>query len=165
MTNFEDVESRVKKALENFLESESYLLKNDVNERSITHKFAEYLKQQFTDLDVDVDCEYNKRYKNGQLITKFYEENREDIKPNDTHAHTIYPDIIIHNRDDKENNLLIIEAKKDSNPDSGSDKDDKKLKFYLEQFQYEFGLFIKFNVNKRYRDPPTGVWYPSGKKF
>jgi hypothetical protein len=40
------------------LSQDAHLLKNDVNERSITHKLAEYIQQ--VTPDWNVDCEYNK---------------------------------------------------------------------------------------------------------
>ena len=49
---------KVKNAYLQFLKNDGYLLENDVNERSITHKFAVYLENEFSEWDVD--CEYNR---------------------------------------------------------------------------------------------------------
>lgn len=43
--------------MKSFYEKERYLLENNANERSLTHKLAEYLNLEFQDFDVD--CEYN----------------------------------------------------------------------------------------------------------
>ena len=52
-----DIERSVKTALNKLFERDAELLQNDVNERSITHKFAEYLESEFPGWDVD--WEYN----------------------------------------------------------------------------------------------------------
>jgi hypothetical protein len=157
MRKFEDVERGVKRALDNFLVSESYLLEYDVNERSITHKFAEHLKFEF--LDLDVDCEYNKRNKGGNIVPKRLVQGIENVRSDNEHGKTVYPDIIIHNRKNIENNLLIIEAKKESNPEAKNNKDEEKIKAYLEEYHYKFGLFIEFYVKTNYQKHPTCQWY------
>ena len=45
-------------ALSELIERDSFLFEADANERSITHKLAEYLQAQFQDWNVD--CEYNR---------------------------------------------------------------------------------------------------------
>ncbi len=47
----------VHRALDHLLESDHYLLANNLSERSITHKLAEHLQDLFTEWDVD--CEFN----------------------------------------------------------------------------------------------------------
>jgi hypothetical protein len=42
-----DVEARLKKAEEKLRKADRFLLENDVNERSITHKLAQYLQKPF----------------------------------------------------------------------------------------------------------------------
>ncbi|MEQ8191441.1 MAG: hypothetical protein ABRQ39_25980 [Candidatus Eremiobacterota bacterium] len=58
------VENIVIEASKKLLQSDSYLLKYDINEPSITHKLAEYLQQELRKYnefnDYHVDCEYNK---------------------------------------------------------------------------------------------------------
>src|SRR4030042_3754738 len=53
----EEIEYKIKIALGILFKNDSFLLEKDVNERSISHKLAEYLQEQFP--DYDVDCEYN----------------------------------------------------------------------------------------------------------
>ena len=84
------------------------LLKSDVNERSITHKLAIYLQENFPNFDVD--CEYNR----DGLDPKMLNLPVSNILDNDTEAKTVFPDIIIHERGTK-NNILVIEVKKSSN--------------------------------------------------
>jgi hypothetical protein len=61
---FKKVERKVKCSINKLMEFDDFLLEKDVNERSITHKLAEYMQQEFKDWDVD--CEYN-RMINGDL--------------------------------------------------------------------------------------------------
>ncbi len=49
---------KVNNSIQCFLDEDRYLLENNINERSITHKLAEHLQTEFR--DYHVDCEYNK---------------------------------------------------------------------------------------------------------
>jgi hypothetical protein len=54
----EQILNKVNAAVHSFLNADSYLLVNDIRERSITHKLAEHLQMVFR--NHSVDCEYNK---------------------------------------------------------------------------------------------------------
>lgn len=56
--NLKETLEKFNKALYEFCDKENYLLENNLSERCIAHKLAEYLKEEFG--GVDVDCEYNK---------------------------------------------------------------------------------------------------------
>ena len=55
--SLEEIKDKLEKSLETLYEKERYLLEKSANERSLTHKLAEYLKLEFP--NYDVDCEYN----------------------------------------------------------------------------------------------------------
>jgi hypothetical protein len=55
-----DVKAKLEAAIISLLEEDHYLIQNNVSERAITHKLAEYLQKEFP--EYKVDCEYN-RYK------------------------------------------------------------------------------------------------------
>lgn len=143
----EQIKEKVDTAVNLFLKRDFFLIKNDVNERSISHKLAEYLQQQFPKFSVD--CEYNRmedRNMDPKFITKQLNFDIEDLNSNDTTAKTVYPDIIIHCRGTS-NNLLVVEVKKRINR-STKNFDFKKLKAFTEKFlRYKFGLYIEFNTN------------------
>ena len=86
-----------------------YLLENDLHERTITHKLAEYLQPLFPGWNVD--CEYNR---DG------HEPKRVRLRPipeqGGDEGSNVFPDIIVHRRGDNDHNLLIIEAKKSRHP-------------------------------------------------
>ena len=139
-----EVKKKVEIALGMLLKNDSFLLEHDVNERSISHKLAEYLQQLFP--DYNVDCEYNKR---GEDIPKTIQKYWEKLK-NDNPL--VYPDIIVHRRS-TDDNLLIIEAKNSSNGSRKErDYDLIKLKAYLskgDKYLYKVAAFIEYPVGNR----------------
>jgi hypothetical protein len=129
-----EIKRRVGVALGMLMKNDSSLLKLRVNERAIAHKLAEYLQMQFPDWNVD--CEYNKM---GDLPKEL-----DDIAGCDEHKRNnrIYPDIIVHLRN-QERNLLVIELKKEG---LNSDCDIKKLELLTAangEYCYSLGLFIQ----------------------
>ena len=152
--DIDGIKEKVEYCLQILREKDKNLLDIDVNERTITHKLAEYLQNQFP--SYDVDCEYN-RYekdtkrirsiKNRSLdISKFKKYQIEKLIWEDKNALTIYPDIIIHKRKSPHNNLLVIEVKKSSNT-IGEDFDIEKIKELMEPpYKYKFGLFLRIGL-------------------
>ena len=138
-----DVETRIIHAREKLRKKDQFLLEKDVNERSITHNLAQYLEEEFSGWDVD--CEYNRVGK--ELMTKRLELRPEQFWTDDTHAQTVYPDIIVHQRGKEDENLLVIEAKKKSNP-SGIDRDESKLKAFAGQLGYEYCALVTFDLDQ-----------------
>ena len=124
------------------LKRDRVLLELDANERSLTHKLAEYLQGEFPDWDVD--CEYNRDGDTPKRLSV------QTISTNDTDAHTVFPDIIIHYRNTKKN-LVVIEAKKKSRTADGS-ADKKKLKAYMTEHHYQFAFAIVFPVGPKVSD-------------
>ncbi len=156
-----EVKEKVEIALGMLSKNDVFLLEYDVNERSISHKLAEYLQQLFP--DYHVDCEYNwqvdnfneKSHNKELLFTKeeeklFYPRTKEEqIK--DKNAHSVFPDIIIHKRGDNLGNLLIIEIKKSSNSERlAIDHDRVKLEKYKEKFGYTYTLFLIIPVGTNF---------------
>lgn len=112
---FKEVQEKIFKAYELLISKDSYLFVVDANERSLTHKFAEYLQEKFKEWNVD--CEYNRDGIDKKELQSF----KKNISSDDTDAVTVYPDIIIHHRGTKDN-LVVIEAKKTSSTDKDNDK-------------------------------------------
>jgi len=142
-------------AIRKLLEEDSDLMRNDVNERSITHKLAEYLQARLAiyvpeEESFKVDCEYNRK---GDLPKRLIGLITQ-IQSDDTKGETVYPDIIIHKRGEGQgNNLLVIEAKKFSNCNQQSKKRDiEKLLEYKEQLGYKYAYFIEFSNSGRVSD-------------
>ena len=141
-----EIRRKVQSAIDKFKQRDSVLLEIDVNERTMTHKLAEYLQQEFQRWNVD--CEYNRNLKGLKTLpppaNNFVERNFWE----DTDAKTVYPDIIVHKRKSDEN-LLVIEAKKSSSGDKGH-WDKAKLRTFKEApYKYRMAFFVSFCVGER----------------
>lgn len=140
-----DVKQRVIAAVVALYRYDYELLDKNANERSITHKLAEHLQQEFAYWHVD--CEYNRQGSNIKRLLDLFNEINEQIRPDDTNVRTVYPDIIIHRRGTQQN-LIVIEVKKKNDNkkqnDSQIGKDKQKLKLFVEDsgYKYEHGLFL-----------------------
>ena len=124
----------VEEILDQFRQGEEYLLEKNLNERTVSHKFAEYLQRRFPGWDVDV--EYNK--------------NKDGIKRMRLKGKLcrVFPDIIIHRRGSQDN-LLIIEIKKNAS-ESLRNKEIDRINKFKRQIGYSYGLFINFKTGKNF---------------
>ena len=121
-----------------------------------------------------MDCEYNgyvlgdndKKYirilRNRIIELKKLRETDED---QEILKRYVYPDIIVHKRG-KDDNLLIIEIKKDSNSDIEFDRE-KLARYtsteYENSLNYKFGALIIFETGKE--DMPHNIeWYEDGQE-
>jgi len=167
--NLKETLEKFEKALSEFCDKEKYLLENNLSERCVAHKLAQYLEEEFK-THFHVDCEYNRQYdseKIEQAIKRIHiprevltEISIDRFNKNDTYS--VYPDIIVHKRE-SENNHLIIEIKKSSN-DCKIDKvfDEVKLKKFTENppehiahdsklpisLAYKLGIYLEIGVEK-----------------
>jgi hypothetical protein len=121
---------KARRALQEFLASDSYLLGVQASERSITHKLAESLQRQFPHLDVD--CEYN-RYLG-------YEKMMAQLR--------VFPDIVVHKRGTMQN-VLVTEVKKSNNYTSHNSDVNRLCKFTTQPMSYQVGLFVEFGVGRK----------------
>jgi hypothetical protein len=131
-----DLDHRVSKAIDRLLEKDDYLLRHDANERSITHRLACYLQEEFP--EYDVDCEYNKDCDSKNNIKMLNTNRRKNGR--------VFPDIIVHKRGTNSKNLLVIEAKKTNGDHGNSNSDREKLYGYLTEYEYKYALFLKFRT-------------------
>jgi hypothetical protein len=99
--------NKVAAALREFYAHETFLFEKDLGERTLTHRLAVYLEKQFSGWEVD--CDYNRlgertlRLPHGTIVST-----------DDSIGKSIYPDIVVHQREIP-NNLLAIEVRKASN--------------------------------------------------
>lgn len=131
-----DVKRSISTALCSLYGDDGDLLSVDASERSITHKLAEHLQNEFPDFHVD--CEYNR----WGTDTKRLSFSLGSTRPDSIEARTVFPDIIVHRRRTNDN-LLVIEVKKATSHEDT--KDDKKLRAFTGNIahRYRFGLFLK----------------------
>ena len=139
-----EVLNKLERAKAAFLEADSYLLDVGANERSMTHKFAEYLQREFTGWTVD--CEYNR---DGDIPKRLRLRMHERVSIADEDAQTVFPDIVVHHRgrqaEGELRNLLVIEAKKSTNRESIASTDSEKLEaFQGTEYRYRYAAFLLF---------------------
>lgn len=160
----DNIINNIKNALRKFIKNDLHLLKVNSSERSITHRLAIYIQEEFPDWHVD--CEYNRNDFENKIIDN---ENKDKIKrlekfsrkfdPNGKKGTNVFPDIIVHQRGTN-NNFIVIEAKKKEiiNESIAEDNcngnirkcacDKCKLMYYLkdEKLLYKHAFFIIFPI-------------------
>jgi hypothetical protein len=132
------VQSGLDSAIRQLIARDSQLLVLDVNERSVTHKLAEYLQDEFPTWDVD--CEYNRDHDDPKRL----DIQREEVSTDDDQGVTVFPDIIVHKRDTDEN-FIVIEVKKNTNS-RGDDYDMRKLNAFKAELGYRHAAFLKLRT-------------------
>lgn len=141
------IKNILRQAINRFLENEQHLLSVAVNERSLTHKFAEYL-QIILGCAWDIDCEYNRYGEDSKILDEVKSIVGDNTKTYETKSKTVYPDIVVHKRGPDGPNLIVLEAKKDPTSQEKSD-DKKKLRKIKEKYHYDFAIFLTFRVGQK----------------
>jgi hypothetical protein len=136
MQSFKKLSEIIENSISELKERDSYLLENDIHEQAISHKLACYISRQI--LDWHVDAEYNRNIS----VPKSLRINGK--KSN------VRPDILVHRRGKNndfydDNNLLIIEIKKNPTP-TDRENDLDKIKAFIREdpYYYKFGALISF---------------------
>lgn len=152
--------NKVVTALEEFYAREIWLLEHDLGERALTHRLAVYLEKQFPGWQLDCDFdrlgERTLRLPHGTIVST-----------DDHLAKSVYPDIVVHQREIP-NNLLAIEVRKASNHQP-PEHDRHKLRALTDPhlwFAYWIGVYLvlgrKSVVSDVYVggaiDGPLSVW-------
>jgi hypothetical protein len=128
--------NKVVAALSEFYAHEIFLLDKDVGERALTHRLAVHIEQQFAGWQVD--CDYDRlgertlRLPHGTIVST-----------DDHLGKSIYPDIVVHQREIP-NNLLTVEVRKTANHQPLA-HDQHKLQALTDPhlwFAYRIGVFV-----------------------
>ncbi|MFH1224229.1 MAG: hypothetical protein V1676_00315 [Candidatus Diapherotrites archaeon] len=147
-------DNRLIAGIEKFINDEKFLLANDLNERTMSAKLAQYLQKEYCS-DYFVDCEYNRmldKNVNYADSAKRLPGNYDKTAPTtDLKGKTVYPDIIIHKERKRNNgNYIVIEVKKEVNNEDKT-LDFSKLKKFTKIYSspyslnYEWGIYLEFN--------------------
>ena len=166
----EQINSHVISAITKLFENDEVLLRINVSERAITHRLAMYLADEFPEWDVD--CEYNRDgHDHQKLVADLNNLKEPDEEPNQS---SVYPDIIVHHRAHSfsDNNLLVIEIKKSTNPQNRY-LDHRKLEIFTTDYDntemnyhYQHGLLLELKTWKDFPDQgqlkADGTWYCNG---
>ena len=128
--------NKLVKALQEFYGREAFLFERDLGERAVTHRLAVNVEKQFPGWEVD--CDYDKL---GERTLRL---PRGSIVSTDDHfGKSIYPDIVVHQRDIP-NNLLAIEVRKATNHQP-PEHDQHKLRALTDPhlwFAYGIGVLL-----------------------
>jgi hypothetical protein len=150
-----NIKEILNKTIDRLFELDQYLLKEnyDINERTVSHRFALHLNEHFNNSGYDVDIEYNRireKYGNvedvGNLMGKklHWEDSGEASGEN---SRFVFPDIIVHKRD-KHDNLIEIEIKMAwKNGKKRYDLD--KINQYMDELKYQYGVYIELSENRK----------------
>ena len=134
--------NKVITALREFYAHEAFLLEKDLGERTLTHRLAVYVEKQFSGWQVD--CNYDRlgertlRLPHGSIVST-----------DDHLGKSIYPDIVVHQREIP-NNLLTIEVRKESNHQP-LEHDRHKLQALTDPhvwFAYWIGVLVTLGKNQ-----------------
>lgn len=148
----EEISEKLHIALKQLSKNDLWLLRNNLNERTIAHKLAEYLQQIFP--VYHVDCEYNRDIdqhsglKKVNILRERYEAIKSKVNKDPSIDVSVFPDIVIHRRGTNKFNISVIELKKSTNTDSeAKDFDLEKLHSFTDQserntLKYDFGVFL-----------------------
>lgn len=137
----------MKSAVTDFLSKETGLLELGVYEVSISSKLMTYVSRVFS--GYDVDAEYNKH---GTAEKKL-------------NGKVVRPDIVVHERQYDDRNLLVIELKKKN---KAAKKDiDHLIDFTdvngIDGYWYDYGLFIAFSKDQEGSFQSHLRWFREGK--
>ena len=94
-------------ALQDFYAQEKFLFERDLGERALTHRLAVHVEKHFPGWEVD--CDYDRLGDRTMLMP-----HGTIVSTDDHLGKSIYPDIVVHQRDIP-NNLLAVEVRKASN--------------------------------------------------
>jgi hypothetical protein len=128
--------NKVVTALAEFYARETHLLEKDLGERTLTHRLAVHLEKQFAGWDVD--CDYNRLGERTLRLPK-----GTIVSTDDALGKSVYPDIVVHQREIP-NNLLAIEVRKASNHQP-PEHDRHKLRAMTDPhlwFAYWIGVYL-----------------------
>ena len=135
-----EAKGRLDRALAAFAAADGYLLENNLGERCIAGRLAMHVQHAFADEGLVVDVEYNRL---GAAVKRLEtlpaECIRRKIRPGDP---AVVPDIIVHQRGEAGQNVLVIELKKTDNPE-GQGCDGERLRAFREELGYEFGALVE----------------------
>jgi len=148
------VEARLTKALQQLDTHDRHLLENDLSERCIASRLAFHLQAQFPEHHVDV--EYNRADDIAKRVPISCECDTRKNREGDPLA---VPDVIVHRRGPAGPNVLVLELKKTTNPESRA-CDLERVQKFREHLDYDFGALIECETRAG-RQPKSTVtdWF------
>lgn len=150
-----EIISKLNKSIMELITNENDLLKRGLNELNITSHLARYLTPKFPEYNVDPEYNGDRLKPNDRKSLDIARNRMIEIgfNPKENNNYKLSPDIIIHIRDTNENNLVVIEAKKDTNTIKNKEFDLIKLEHLTvdysgNHYNYKLGVYIEFGTKK-----------------
>jgi hypothetical protein len=142
-------------AIQSLLDAEQNTLKRGLSERTISSHFANHLKPLFEGYNVDPDYNGDIDKPNDTKALSIARNRMLEIGilPNEDDEYQLSPDIIIHKQGTNEDNLVVIEVKKDVSRKKYKEFDLIKLEHltidYLgNHYKYKVGIAITFGTGE-----------------
>ncbi len=142
-------------AITQLLDNEKDILARGLNELNLNGHLTKYLTPLFNDLTVDPEYNGDKLKSNDRKALDIAKSRMREIgiEPNKENNYQLTPDIIIHERNTNENNLVVIEVKKDSNSKKRKEFDLLKLEhmtidFSGNHYNYKLGVALVFGTKE-----------------
>jgi len=148
VTTTENPRALVRAAIEALLRDDRQLLVNDASEQAIAHHLAVHLAVRFPGWHVD--CEYNRNME----VVKRLSYAIDGTGP--TEVHRVIPDVIVHRRNTT-TNLVVLELKKTTNPES-DERDVRKLRAFRSELGYEEAGFYRLRAKTPNPQIEREVW-------
>lgn len=124
----------VNAAIDSVMARESALLDLGVTERALSHQLARYLSE-MVQSPLSVDCEYNRHFADPKRLNLPHR----DAMDREIRATTVFPDIIVHERNTDARNLLVLELKK---PGEDTAYDALKLQAFRRELGYAHAAHV-----------------------
>lgn len=126
----EEAEKLLTQAVDQVIRFDRILLELDVTERALSYRIAHYMHDPaLVPPPLSIDCEYNRHFGDPKRL---YLPPR-DAFDREIQATTVFPDIIVHERNSDARNILAIEMKK---PGGSLDYDRLKLLGFRRELGY-----------------------------
>ena len=154
--SIEDVKLLIADALYWFYKNDSILMNYETEDKAVSERcmvfrigwyIQNYMNKETEWALYDLDAEYNRCFEHSKSM---YKQTLDGIKIKIGDA---VPDLLIHKRQDIENNIVIFEFKKSGSYErSGQSDDYKKLMYFTDsanEYKYKYGLWIVLYKNKK----------------
>ncbi|MDR6694190.1 hypothetical protein [Stenotrophomonas sp. 1337] len=126
----EQATALVNSAIDQLVQNDSALLDLRVTERSLSYRLAHYMAlSEAVRPPLTVDCEYNRHFGDPKRL-KLPPRKALDCE---IRATTVFPDILVHERNTDANNIVVLELKK---PGEDIAYDELKLQAFREELGY-----------------------------
>jgi hypothetical protein len=150
----EEARTLVDLAIDQLLRTDSLLLEINANERSLSHQLAVYISlSPLIKPPISVDCEYNRQGVNVKKLRMQLEVR--STSDDDLHATTVFPDIVVHERNSDLQNLIVLELKKSK---ENLVYDRKKLIAFKQQLKYQHAAHVILKKDSTGQNWSEVIW-------